>query len=391
MKDGGDPFWQWVRSLLLGSALLWTSCAAADHGERLVQPGRLVPSTGGLLAPASHASEHTVVLVAIDGVRWEDVFFGVERALARAKGLEASELLGARELTPNLRALMDRGATLGGPGQPFGISASGPDYVSVPGYLEMMTGRHPTGCDSNECPATREPTLADDFAAELGTGPLDVAIIASWEKVDRAAAKHPSRVTISTGRTHGLTRDRLRYDAIGDALLAAGERAGPKPGSGDYRRDRETANIALRYLERLRPRFLFLGLGDTDEYAHDDDYRGYLRALQSADQVVGEVAARLAEYEREGRRTTLLVTTDHGRSADFRGHGRGAPESAKVFLIAAGHGIAARGPSAPPRERYLADVASTIRALAGVGRTHESSEPLAELMVPARTELASGR
>lgn len=41
------------------------------------------------------------------------------------------------------------------------------------------------------------------------------------------------------------------------------------------------------YLRQVEPSFLFLGLGDTDEYAHRNDYRGYLRALGHADHVVG--------------------------------------------------------------------------------------------------------
>lgn len=367
--------------LLVSSCLLWTSCTGARTGIPL-RPGLLVPEPP---RPAEVSLDvgHTVVVVALDGVRREDVFAGVDPRLARAQGLEPDEILSARDLTPNLHALMDRGAALNG-----SISASGPNFMSVPGYMEMMTGRRPTGCTDNGCEPTRHATLADDFAAEPGVSALEVAVIASWDGVGRAATRDASRATISVGRHAGATRDWLRYDEEAAALLDAGERAGPDPGHGDYRRDRATAAIALRYLKRVEPRFLFLGLGDTDEYAHRNDYRGYLRALGHADFVIGQVSLTLRKLERTGRRTTLLVTTDHGRAQDFSGHGGYAPESALVWLVAAGWGIEARGVVTPPSARYLADVAATVRSLAGVGSREPSSAPLSELLAPRDSRLA---
>jgi phosphopentomutase len=183
----------------------------------------------------------------------------------------------------------------------------------------------------------------------------------------------------------------LRFDVQASALLDAGAEAGPFPGLGDFRRDRETAALALHFLRAKRPRFLFLGLGETDEYAHRNDYRGYLHALVQSDRVIGEVAAALAELEADGRRTTLFVTTDHGRSASFTGHGESAPESADVWLVASGFGIGARGPVSGAGPRRLADVATTIRLLAGVGEPHVSSAPLTELLDAGAERLASVR
>ncbi|MCC6899423.1 MAG: hypothetical protein IT377_10640 [Polyangiaceae bacterium] len=383
------PIGKWRASaLLLASTLLWTSCAA-DRATIPLRPGVLVPRTRALAHTASLLNgEHTFVLVAIDGVRHQDVFEGVDPSLASAHGLSERERLSAQALTPNLHALMERGAALGAPGAGAGIFASGPNFVSVPGYMELMTGRRVTGCTTNGCAATTHSTLADDFAELPGVSPLEVGVISSWDGIGRAAARNPSKVTVSVGRHQGETRDLLRYDPEASELLSAGEAAGPAPGYGDYRRDRDTAAIALRYLKRVKPRFLFLGLGDTDEHAHHDDYRGYLRALGHADYVVGRVHATLAELEREGRRTTLMVTTDHGREHDFDGHGGHAPESARVWLVAAGWGIATESQVETRSTRYLADVTATIRVLANVGVVEPSSAALSELMLPVEPRLA---
>jgi hypothetical protein len=298
---------------------------------------------------------HSIVLVALDGVRWIDVFHGVEPERGRSFGFRPSEMLSARELVPNLSALADGGVAFGDDDSV--IIAGGPSFVSLPGYLEMLTGRA-TSCLDNDCGRVSTPTLADEFAAEPGTGPEDVAVIASWDRLERAAARSPEHLIVSTGRTHGSTRDRLRYDPTIEQLLDRGESDGPEPGSGDFRRDRATGAIALYYLKTRRPRFLFVGLGETDELAHKNDYRGYLAALSAADRTIGEIAAVLSAYEREGRRTTLLITTDHGRGPDFAGHGSYSADSARVWLIAAGDGIP------PKRPQELADVGKLIRALA---------------------------
>jgi hypothetical protein len=92
------------------------------------------------------------------------------------------------------------------------------------------------------------------------------------------------------------------------------------------------------------------------------------------------VAAALAELEASGRRATLFVTTDHGRSAGFSGHGGSSPESAEVWLVASGWGIAPRGLVSGDGTRRLADVASTIRMLSGVGLPTPASAPLSELL-----------
>lgn len=351
------------------AALAWASCSPPSSARHHARSASSAP------APAL-GTPQTLVLVAIDGVRWRDVFEGVEEKRALNQHLPQSSIVDAAVLTPNLHALMARGAALGAPGKAAGIAASGPNFVSLPGYMEMLSGRRPTGCLDNYCKRVTWPTLADDFAALPGVRPIDVGVVASWPGIGRAASRAPSHITLSVGRTGGESRGRLRYDARAGQLLDAGERAGAGPGYGDFRRDSATAAIALRYLRQMKPRFLFIGLGETDEYAHHNNYGGYLGALHYADQVVGQVADALAGLRRQGRRATLFVTTDHGRSGHFVNHGGFAPESARTWLVAAGWGIDSCGETAPRRERHTADIASTLRWLGGLGPGSSSSEPL---------------
>ena len=46
----------------------------------------------------------TIVVVTLDGVRWHEVFDGVDPALARERGLPPEAVVGAAELMPSLHA-----------------------------------------------------------------------------------------------------------------------------------------------------------------------------------------------------------------------------------------------------------------------------------------------
>jgi phosphopentomutase len=132
--------------------------------------------------------------------------------------------------------------------------------------------------------------------------------------------------------------------------------------------------VALRYLETERPRFLFIGLGDTDEYAHHGDYRGYVSALHFADAILGRLVTILDRFATEGRRTALFATADHGRAANFRDHGGFAPESANVWL-----GV--RSPNTPFDQVFtgarLADIAPTIRRMLHPGQRPTAQNAIA--------------
>src|SRR5690606_6142580 len=117
----------------------------------------------------------------------------------------------------------------------------------------------------------------------------------------------------------------------------------------------------------------------ADAYGHANNYPAYLAALRRSDGVVGELMAHVAALNRAGHRTTLLVTTDHGRDAHAREHGPAFPDSARVWLMAAGFGVEQRGSVASPKARALSDVASSVQRLLGLPRVEEGHAGLTEL------------
>jgi hypothetical protein len=302
-----------------------------------------------------------VVLVVVDGVRWQEIFRGVDRDLAAKAGMTHAEIVDAPTLLPTLHGIVAaQGVVVGDPARGESFLASGPNFVSLPGYTEIFGGRASTECWDNTCDQTVVPTLLDEVRASWDRD-ADTAVISSWESIPKAASAYPGTFVASSGRR--IADARIREDHELAALLDRGAKSAPWPGEGDYRPDEHTAAIALRYLERERPRFLFVGLGDTDEHAHRGEYRAYLGALRRADSFVRSLLESVERLEEQGRRTAVFVTTDHGRSASFRDHGGFAPESGRVWLAAIGPGIAKRGERMSGR---LADIAPTARTLLGL-------------------------
>ena len=365
----------------LGLLVLVASCIPPREVDESLRASTTIEATASTEPRARPVDDAAVVIVVLDGARWQEVFVGADPELATPAGVRTTS---AEALMPHLHELVSsRGSALGAPGQGPPISASGPNFVSLPGYTEIFSGRRKHACADNDCGATRSPTLMDEARARSAL-PSDVAVFASWEKIDRAATFDASSLVLSTGRSLASHADSLR-DAEGTReALERGARAGPFPGYGDFRPDRFTAALALRYLEVKRPRLMFLGLGEPDEYAHRGDYAGYLASLRAADATLGELFDVLGRMGARGEHTTVFVTADHGRARDYRDHGREFPESARVWLVAAGGGIEARGLARADRPHRLADIAPTVRTLLSLPAdvAPVAGAPLQELFTP---------
>lgn len=371
----------WKSTVALASAM--GLLAAALTSTTLAQPRPPVHAAKGLadagMSPAP--PDHSAVVVVLDGARWQDVLMGVDGELARQAGIDPKA---ANEPTmPQLRALArSRGAVFGAPSSGTVLSASGPNFVSLPGYTEILGGHPPTACGGNQCAATTRPTLVDDVRA-WSDAAREVAVFSSWPDLVRVAALHPETLVVSGGRSLRHNERLLREDDVASELLDLGGTSLAWPGDGDYRPDRFTAPLAVRYLEVAHPRFLFLSLGDSDEYAHHGDYASYVEALRFADDAIARIVDVLDHGGDWGRHTTIYVTADHGRARDFRDHGGKWPESARSWLVAIGEGVGSRGAiEGRDAHRHLADIAPTVRTWLGLpaDTASDSGTAIAELL-----------
>jgi predicted AlkP superfamily pyrophosphatase or phosphodiesterase len=313
-----------MRFVILGSAVVLSSLA----------PWRAtLPYVDDVFGDAPHAHvsaapaepAHTpphVLFVAWDGVRPDDLSRHMDRL-------------------PTLRALATNGAAwLDG-----SMRVSGPNYVSMPGYAELLTGTAEHGCVNNDCPGALRPTLFNDAFFENES----CAAFSSWGPIARHfAAPVSCHLTTSFGRestSDSSFRRVIKHDAAA------------------YRNDSDTGAQVLLHLADNLPRLMFVSMGDTDECAHDNKRDAFELAMEQADSMLGRW---LEAYRNEDVLT--IVTTDHGRSEGFRDHGAVYPESKHTWAVVA---HSKRKVSARRSEGYARDLTSSLRSVLG-NQPHET-------------------
>ena len=115
----------------------------------------------------------------------------------------------------------------------------------------------------------------------------------------------------------------------------------------------------MDHLARHRPRVLHLAFDETDGWAHDSRYDRVLEAYGRTDRILQELWVWLQSQPDYRDRTSLLITTDHGRGrtpTDWHDHHEqiaGAAETWMAFVSPAGR-AAANGVTtrrSPPHRR----------------------------------------
>ncbi len=353
-----------------------------NHHRRT--PRILVAALGLLLlapAGASAAGPRRVVLVTLDGVRWQDVFRGAEPALATDKTyVEQLDDVArrfvnvpdrARALTPFLHEVVARDGMLIGDRDHGSCGAvANPYWFSYPGYNEMFTGRPDVAVDSNDKIDNKNKTVFEwlNSRAELRG---KIRAFGSWDAFPYIINTRRSGVPVNAG-FDTVTPARTPAEALINRIQ--GDTASPW---AEERLDSFTYHYALESLRNDRPAVLYIGLGETDEFAHGGRYDHYLDALQRSDRFLRELWTALQADPEYAGRTTLIVTTDHGRGEGpkWRDHGSGrdrngvvakpedtVPGSDQMWLAVLGPGITPAQGKAYTAERCakLEQIAATI-------------------------------
>jgi hypothetical protein len=331
-----------------------------------------------LVSAAKTEARHTrnVFLITADGLRPEEVFGGAEEELLvpgncddRPENVEALRRdfcppgstadERRKRLMPFLSELMKRGQAFGNRAMGGEARVTNLRHVSYPGYSEILTGIADPAIVDNAKRLNPNLTLFEwmnrrpGFAGKVAAyGSWDVfpfifnrpragfPLEAGWEMVDR---ENPARAELQPmlrdiyRRWEGLT-----YDSI-------------------------TFHFAMDYLRARRPRLFFLGLGETDNWAHARRYDLYLRAANRFDRYLRQLWEYVEATPELKGRTTFVITTDHGRGTGplrWKSHGADNAGSEFIWLVVCGPDTA---PLGVRKDRHVAQnqIAATIASLLG--------------------------
>jgi hypothetical protein len=333
-----------------------------------------------------------VIVITMDGMRWQEVFGGAERTLL---GKDEKEITGSSAYrrfwrdTPEARraALMPFFWTVvATQGQVFGDPARGSRsrltnglWFSYPGYSEMLAGVADPRVDSNDKIPNPNVTVFEWLNGLRGYRGR-VATFGAWDVLPYIVNTKRSGVPASDGYPPVPEPQSDRERAINDVAddLPPIWEGAPL--------DAPIMHAAIECLRTRRPRVLYVMLGETDEWAHERRYDLYLDAAFRADRFMRRVWEMVQGMPEYAGTTALVLATDHGRGAtaqDWTDHGRKVPAAEGTWSAVMGPGTPALG----VRESVTvttAQVAATIAAL--VGEDFRAAVPAAAPPLPGVTE-----
>jgi hypothetical protein len=321
-----------------------------------------------------------VMLVTVDGLRWQEIFGGIDPRLMNEKSAGMTET-GAAALrerltkeTPEARReallpffwqkLAPHGIVLGNVNKGSSMRVTNAFRVSYPGYSEILTGRSQDNViKNNDEIRNPTPSILEFLREKLGLKRSQVALFASWNAFHFIAEHTPGSIAINAGYQPADPTASPRAKELSALQFAA------RSPWDEARHDYVTFELALDYLRRERPRVLMISFDETDDWAHMRRYDRVIEAIQYFDQTLQTLWTTLQAMPEYRDQTTLVITCDHGRGdtlKDFSDHGAKVPGAEQVWLAIVGPDTPARGELTSTENYYQRDIAPTILELLGV-------------------------
>lgn len=338
----------------------------------------------------------TIVLIVSDGLRWQEIFTGADPLLLNEKN--CGNWVPAQQLKKKYwrAAPAERRrillpfiwGTFAAKGQIFGNQAQGSVArvtngvaFSYPGYNEMTTGFPNPRIDSNEFGPNPNVTVfewlnrAPEFAGK-------VAIYGTWSIYDDIFNKTRSHLVMQTG----WSTPRKSGDASKDALLAELFATTTRFDAEDvYNSYLQVA--LLDYVRTGQPRALFVGYGETDNWAHEGRYDLVLDSTNRMDHFVEQLWNTMQAMPQYRDSTTFIVTADHGRGSgpvEWKEHGVKEQGSENIWIAVMGPDTAPLGERTHVAPVTQAQIAATVAAFVGKDYRHDvplAAPPIKDVLV----------
>lgn len=340
-------------------------------------------------AGATEQRAHAVVLIVTDGLRWQELFSGADSALISRRPGGVQDTAGLRrdfwrtDAVARRRILMPflwdtvvaRGVVWGNLNAGSDVHVTNGFKFSYPGYNEMLTGTADRRIDRNDFGPNPNVTVFEwlngrsafhgrvaafatwgVFNAIFNAGRAQFPLHAGWGAPPGGSTDAPER---SLDRLYRTTT-RLWEDNSYDAFMQT---------------------VMLAHVRAKHPRVLFVGYGETDEFAHMRRYDLTLRTAHSVDGFISELWHTMQAMPAYRGRTTFIITTDHGRGTgeQWTDHGEDVVGAEQIWIAMFGPGVPRLGEIRGGTPVTQSQIAATIASLLGerfTGVTSAAALPL---------------
>lgn len=342
-------------------------------------------------ASAQSKAIENVIIVTTDGFRWQEVFSGMDAEIAADRKSNQGDSAGIfskywsadpgerrSKLLPFIwNTIATHGQIYGNRNLGVKVNNKNPYWFSYPGYSELFCGYVDTAINSNDYPSNPHTNLLEYLNKQPGYKG-NTAAFTAWDAFDRILNEQRSGIPVYSGmdsyggdETQQLLTDMKKdsYNAFGPAEAL----------------DVFTHYAALRYLQKNKPRVLYIAYGETDEWAHEGHYKDYLNAAHRVDKWLSDLWNNIQHDPKYRNKTLLFVTVDHGRGVgkEWTSHNNKIPYSNEIWFAVMGPGIAPKGEISKPAQLYQVQFAQTIATSLGLHFSceHPVADGFKELLV----------
>ncbi|MDH5306511.1 MAG: alkaline phosphatase family protein [Myxococcales bacterium] len=330
---------------------------------------------------------HNLILITLDGVRIQEIFSGMDPVLAaHSATFEYSEIESGRArywrespeerreaLMPFFwKTLAPMGVVLGNKAAGSSVTVQNAVRWSSAGYAELLTGAPRAEIVDNTLVRHPYRTFMEFARSELDLDASEVAQFGSWDGIKFAASSRDDAFLMN-GAFDPIPAalsnpDMDRLVALRHRMLGLWEESG---------NDGLTFELALAYLRQHEPRLLWIAFGQSDDWGHADRYDRLLEYLHLIDGMLDELWNTLQSMDAYRDRTTLILTTDHGRGVTaqtWAEHDVTIPGSEDIWVAVIGPDTPDRGELAPAPAAHQGDIAATALQLLGLDARAFSAE-----------------
>ncbi|MEO6546365.1 MAG: alkaline phosphatase family protein [Ferruginibacter sp.] len=340
----------------------------------------LISASG--MAVAQTKTEN-VIIVTLDGMRWQEVFGGADKALLLNKKFTRdssgtnskfwSEAADERrkKLFPFFwNTIAREGQLYGNRWLGNNVNNANPYFFSYPGYNEIFTGYPDTLVNSNDKNWNKNTNVLE-FINSQKKFEGKVAAFSTWDVFPYILNTQRSKLFVNAD-VDTLKFNNAALRLINDMQLLTTRPIGVRP-------DVFTYFAAREYMKAYQPKVLYIAFDETDDFAHAGEYDQYLKSAYAEDAMIGDLWNYIQSSSTYKNKTTLIVTCDHGRGDaikdNWQHHGAKIEDAGQIWIAAIGPDTAPNGEIKTAGTLYQKQLAATFAQL--LNFTFTGNHPIA--------------
>jgi hypothetical protein len=327
-----------------------------------------------------------VIIVTLDGFRWQEVFGGADASLINdsvyvrdvsslnQQYWAASVDERRKKLLPFFwNTIQTQGQLYGNRWQGNKVNNANKYWFSYPGYNEIFTGFPDDSVNSNDKIWNPNVNVLE-FINTQPTYKNRVAAFSTWDVFPYILNTKRSGLYVNAG-VDTMKFENNELQLINDMQFLTTRPIGVRP-------DVFTYFAAREYLKAYKPKVLYIAFDETDDFAHAGMYDQYLFSAHAEDAMIADLWKTVQSLPEYRNKTTLIITCDHGRGdkikSHWKDHGTKIEDAGQIWVAALGPDTKPMGEIKKDLQLYQAQLATTLAAILGYNFKpgHPVKEPI---------------